>query len=274
MKISIVTVCLNAADTIRDAVESVAAQSHPEIEHIVIDGGSKDGTLELLKSSSGRIACLVSEKDEGLYDAMNKGARLCTGEVLGFLNADDFYAQPQTLEHVSGIFRDATIDVCFGDLQYVDRHNPHLVRRHWEAGAFLPGRFASGWAPPHPTFFVRRSVFNAVGGFDSNYKLAADNDLMMRILECRGHISHYLPEVMVKMRNGGQTNKSLRNIIRGNREILSALNANGISVNVWSYALKKLALKINHRFAGLSKSQPRCEVSEGCSCEEGLREWV
>jgi hypothetical protein len=121
----------------------------------------------------------------------------------------------------------------------------------------VPGRFASGWAPPHPTFFVRRSVFNEVGGFDTTYRLAADNDLMMRILECRGHISYYLPEVMIKMRNGGQTNKSLRNIIHGNREILSALNANGISVNVWSYALKKLALKISHRFAGLRKSQAK-----------------
>lgn len=257
MKISIVTVCLNAAATVRDAVDSVAAQSHLDIEYIVIDGGSTDGTLDLLKSSNGWISRLVSEKDEGLYDAMNKGARLCTGEVLGFLNADDFYAQPQTLEHVAGIFRDPTIDVCFGDLQYVDRHNPQLVRRHWEAGVFVPGRFASGWAPPHPTFFVRRSVFNEVGGFDTTYRLAADNDLMMRILECRGHISYYLPEVMIKMRNGGQTNKSLRNIIRGNREILSALNANGISVNVWSYALKKLALKISHRFAGLRKSQAK-----------------
>lgn len=255
MKISIITVCFNAAATIRDAVESVGAQSYPDIEHIVIDGGSTDGTLEVLKSVNGRISRLVSEKDDGLYDAMNKGAGLCTGEVIGFLNADDFYAQPDILEHVAAIFRDDTVDVCFGDLLYVDRHSPHLVRRHWEAGVFVPGRFASGWAPPHPTFFVRRSIFNEVGGFDTTYRLAADNDLMMRVLECRGHKCHYLPQVMVKMRTGGETNKSLRNIIRGNREILSALNANGIKVNVLSYALKKVALKIRHKLARIVKSQ-------------------
>lgn len=255
MTISIVTVVLNAENTIAEALDSVASQTYPEVEHLLIDGGSTDGTLDIARQRGKHLCAIVSEPDRGLYDAMNKGAKLATGEVLGFLNADDFYAQPETLEHVAGIFRDATIDVCFGDLQYVERRNPQLVRRHWEAGAFVRGRFASGWAPPHPTFFVRRSVFDAVGGFDTNYRLAADNDLMMRILESRSHKSHYLPEVMVKMRTGGETNKSIRNIIRGNREILSALNANGIKVNVWSYALKKVVLKTEQRFAGLLKNQ-------------------
>ena len=257
MTISIVTVVLNAERTIAEALDSVASQTYPEVEHLLIDGGSTDGTLTIARQRGSHLCAIVSEPDQGLYDAMNKGAKLATGEVLGFLNADDFYAQSDILERVAAIFRDDTIDVCFGDLQYVDQYSPHLVRRHWEAGVFVPGRFASGWAPPHPAFFVRRSIFHEVGAFNTTYRLAADNDLMMRILECRGHKCHYLPEVIVKMRTGGETNKSLRNIIRGNGEILSALNANGIKVNVLSYALKKVVLKMHHRFAGLFKSLPK-----------------
>jgi glycosyltransferase involved in cell wall biosynthesis len=256
VKVSIVTVCLNAAATVRDAIDSVASQDYPDIEHIVIDGGSTDGTLELLQSSNGRISRLVSEKDKGLYDAMNKGVGLCTGEVIGFLNADDLYSSGHVISKVAHCFEEPSIGACYGDLEYVARSDTSMVQRRWISGEFHQGLFAEGWAPPHPAFFVRRSVFNSTGGFNTKYRLAADNDLMMRILECRGCKSHYLPEVMVKMRMGGETNKSLRNIIRGNREILSALNSNGLKVNVWSYALKKVALKLSHRFAGLMKTQP------------------
>lgn len=256
MKISIITVALNGEKTIADTLRSVASQTYCNIEHILIDGGSTDKTLSIARVFGAHLACLVSEVDQGLYDAMNKGAKLATGEVLGFLNADDFYAHPKTLERVAAVFQDESVDVCYGDLQYVKRYNPRVVLRHWEAGSFAPGKFGSGWAPPHPTFFVRRSVFNSAGGFNTKYLLAADNDLMMRILECRCHKSHYVPEVMVKMRMGGETNKSLKNIIRGNREILCALNANGVKVNVLGYTLKKVALKINHRLAGLLKSGP------------------
>lgn len=255
MKISIITVCLNAAATVRDAVESVASQTYSDIEHIVIDGGSTDGTLEIIKSTNGRISRLVSEKDEGLYDAMNKGAGLCTGEVIGFLNADDIYARPDTLRSVAAVFSNELIDVCYGDLQYVDRRNVTKIRRHWQAGEFVLGRFASGWAPPHPAFFVRRTVFQALGGFDTRYQLAADNDLMMRILERRMCKNRYLSEVLVKMRVGGVTNKSVKNVIRGNREILSAFKANGIRVNVFSYLFKKAALKIRQRCAGLRQEK-------------------
>ena len=256
MTISIITAVLNAEKTIADALDSVASQTYSEVEHLLIDGGSTDGTLAIARQRGKHLCALVTEPDRGLYDGMNKGAKLATGEVLGFLNADDFYAHPKALERVAAVFQDESVDVCYGDLQYVGRNNPRAVLRHWEAGSFAPGKFASGWAPPHPTFFVRRSVFNSAGGFNTKYLLAADNDLMMRILECRCHKSHYVPEVMVKMRMGGETNKSLKNIIRGNREILYALNANGVKVNVLGYTLKKVALKINHRLAGLLKSGP------------------
>jgi len=253
MRISIVTVVLNAERTIADALHSVASQTYQDVEHLLIDGGSKDGTLAIARQRGSHLCAIVSEPDQGLYDAMNKGARFATGEVLGFLNADDFYAESKTLEKVADIFCSRTVDVCFGDLQYVDRLNVQRVLRHWEPGAFFPGRFASGWAPPHPTFFVRRSVFQEVGGFNRKFQLASDNDLMMRILECHGYKSHYLNEVLVKMRIGGKTNRSLRNILRGNREILSSLHANGIKVNILSYAVRKVLLKIKHRFVGMLK---------------------
>lgn len=253
MRISIVTVVLNGEKTIADALDSVASQTYPDVEHLLIDGGSKDRTLTIVRQHGKHLCAIVSEPDQGLYDAMNKGAKLATGEVLGFLNADDFYADPEILTYVARIFGDITLDVCFGDLHYVDRHNPQQVRRQWETGAFKPGRFALGWAPPHPTFFVRRSVFHAAGGFDTRLKLASDNDLMMRILECRGHKSYYLPKVVVKMRTGGKTNKSFRNIVRGNIEILSSLHANRIKVNVLGYTVQKVWLKIKHRFIGILK---------------------
>ena len=145
MKISIITVCLNAAATVRDAVESVAAQSYPGIEHIVIDGGSTDETLELLKSVNARISRLISEKDEGLYDAMNKGARLCTGEVIGFLNADDVYASEKVISKVAECFRDPSVDACYGDLEYVAKDDIRKTVRHWKSGEFKKGSFARGW---------------------------------------------------------------------------------------------------------------------------------
>ena len=240
MKISIVTVCLNAAATVRDAVESIAAQSHPEIEHIVIDGGSTDGTLELLKSSSDRISRLVSEKDQGLYDAMNKGAGLCTGEVIGFLNADDVYASDRVISKVAQCFKDSSTDACYGDLEYVAKDNIQKIVRRWKSGEFYKGSFAKGWVPAHPSFFVRRKDFRRANGFNTSLKFAADNDLMMRLLESDGIKTVYLPEVLVKMRIGGATNKSFSNIVRGNMEILRALRANKVPHNAMSYALSKV----------------------------------
>ena len=254
--VSIVTVCLNAGSTIRSTMESVREQTYSHIQHIVVDGGSSDGTLEIVREYIDRRVTVRSEKDHGIYDAMNKGAKLSSGEVLGFLNADDFYAWHEALEHVASVFQDKSVDVCFGDVEYVDRHNPKLVLRYWQTGEFKQGRFALGWAPPHPAFFVRRSVFESAGGFNTNYKLASDNDLMMRVLECRAHKSKYLQEVLVKMRMGGETNKSFFNIVRGNREILRALKANGIEANMWMFLLRKAGLKINHYLAGLLRNQP------------------
>lgn len=244
--ISIVTVCLNASDTIRDAMESVAAQGYPHIEHIVIDGGSTDGTLELLRPYESRIARLISEKDHGLYDAMNKGAGICTGEVIGFLNADDFYASPHALGSVMERFSDQTVKACYGDLEYVAKNDTGKTVRYWKSGEFLKGSFARGWVPPHPSFFVRIDDFRAIGGFNTALRLAADNDLMMRLLECSGAKAIYLPEVLVKMRTGGATNARLRNVLSQNFEILNALRANGQPANPVSYAFHKGIARAKH----------------------------
>jgi glycosyltransferase involved in cell wall biosynthesis len=246
VKISIITVCLNAAATVRDAVESVAAQSYPEIEHIVIDGGSTDGTLDVLKSSNGRISRLVSEKDEGLYDAMNKGARFCTGEVIGFLNADDVYASDYVISKIAHCFEEPSIGACYGDLEYVARSDTSKIQRRWTSGEFRQGSFAQGWAPPHPAFFVRREHFASSGGFDLRFRVAADNDLMMRLLEVERIKCVYIPEVFVKMRSGGASNRSLRNILRGNLEIWRALNEKGLNPRFYSFLAGKAAFKAKH----------------------------
>lgn len=246
MKISIVTVCLNAAATIRDAVESVAAQCYPDIEHIVIDGGSTDRTLEVLKSSNGRISRLVSEKDESLYDAMNKGAGLCTGEVIGFLNADDVYASDSVISKVAECFNESSISACYGDLEYVARSDTSRIQRRWTSGEFRSGSFAQGWAPPHPAFFVRREHFASSGGFDLRFRVAADNDLMMRLLEVERIKCAYIPEVFVKMRSGGASNRSLRNILRGNLEIWRALNEKRLNPRFHSFLAGKAAFKAKH----------------------------
>jgi glycosyltransferase involved in cell wall biosynthesis len=246
VKISIITVCLNAAATIRDAVESVAAQSYPEIEHIVIDGGSTDGTMELLKSSNGRISRLVSEKDEGLYYAMNKGAGLCTGEVIGFLNADDVYASNSVLSKVADRLQHRSVRACYGDLEYVDKNNIGRTVRRWQSGGFIKGSFAKGWVPPHPAFFVRCEEFRRVGGFNTSLKFAADNELMMRLLEIENIETVYLREVLVKMRTGGATNRSIGNIVKGNVEIFRSLRASNIQCSLFSYILFKTLARAKH----------------------------
>jgi glycosyltransferase involved in cell wall biosynthesis len=257
MKISVVTVVLNAERTLAASLKSVASQSYSGVEHLLIDGGSTDGTLSIARQYGTHLATCISEPDKGIYDAMNKGAPRSTGDVIAFLNADDFYASPYVIEKVAQIFQDESIEACYGDLQYVDQHNPDLILRYWQAGAFTLGKFASGWAPPHPAFFVRRSVFFEAGGFNLRYKLAADNANMMKILECMKSKSSYIPEVLVKMRTGGATNKNIKNIIRGNLEILNALNENGIKINIISYIFKKIALKMSQRIAGFRAGSVR-----------------
>ena len=244
MKISIITTTFNSNLFIESCLDSVRGQTYDNIEHIIIDGRSTDSTLSILKSRHSQLAALISEIDKGVYDAMNKGINLATGDIIGFLNSDDIYENDHILSNVAKVFKeDPLLDACYADLFYTDRNDTNKIIRYWKSGKFKTGLFSRGWCPPHPTFFARRSVYKKLGNFDLNYRFASDVELMMRFLEKHKIKSHYIAEVWVRMRMGGITNKNLKNIWLQNKEILHSLNKNNLSVNV----LKFFAFKILSR---------------------------
>ena len=210
MKISIITATWNSAATIENAILSVASQGYPDLEHIIVDGNSSDATLPIVFRYENLIDKLVSEPDHGIYDAMNKGIFLSTGEVIGILNSDDFYANPHVLAKVAQVFEDKSINTSYGDLIYVDPVNVTRVTRYWRASAHHPRSFYQGWMPPHPTFFVRRSVYEKYGNFNVSLGTAADYELTLRLLLKHKVSTTYIPEVLVHMRAGGASNASLK----------------------------------------------------------------
>ena len=241
MKISIITVVWNNVKTIKDTIDSVLSQTYKNIEYIVIDGGSTDGTLSLLESRRDQLSALVSEPDEGIYDAMNKGIKLAKGDVIGFLNSDDFYLNDKVISKVASEFeRDIFLDASYGNLIYVDQTNTSKIIRYFKTGEFKQGLFLKGWCPAHPTFFVRRSVYERNGNFDLNYHFASDVELMMRFLEIHKIKSLYIPEVMVKMRMGGVSNRNLKNIWLANKEIINSFHKNGLQVNSITFFIYKI----------------------------------
>jgi glycosyltransferase involved in cell wall biosynthesis len=249
VKITVITVAFNSATTIADTLRSVAHQSHPDVEHLVIDGKSRDDTVPVVEANRHPGLVMWSEPDKGIYDAMNKGLTRATGEVVGFLNADDFYADEEVLAQVAAVFEDPGVEACFGDLVYVTSDNRKIVR-YWKSKPHAQGSFARGWCPAHPTFYVRRSVVERLGLFDLSYRLAADTEFMMRYLE-RGRIrSVYVPRVQVRMRLGGATNKNWGNIVRQNQEIFHALQKNEVRYSTLSFWAHKLASRLWQRLAG------------------------
>jgi glycosyltransferase involved in cell wall biosynthesis len=240
LRITIITVSYNSEKTLNTTLKSVQNQNYRNIEHIIIDGASSDKTLSIVKKFS-YIKKIISEKDKGIYDAMNKGLQIATGDIICFLNSDDFYASNNVLSSVNKIFKDnPTLDACYSDLIYVDSLNTSKIIRYWKSSNFNFGSFAKGWCPPHPTFFVRRSVYEHFGNFDLNYHLASDVELMMRFLEVQKINARYIPELWIKMRLGGTTNKNLKNIIIQNKEILYALKNHNLSVNLISFFFHKI----------------------------------
>lgn len=236
MKISVITAVYNGVETIADAIESVLAQSYPHVELIVIDGASTDGTLAILEQYRDRIAVLVSELDDGIYDALNKGIKHATGDVVGFLHADDLYEGRDVLSDLAKVFADPSIDAVYGDLVYVSKNRPDNIIRYWRSGKYSPERLKAGWMPPHPTFYVRRSVYEEMGGFDTSFHIAADYDCMLRFLGMGKINCHYIPEVLVRMRVGGESNRSIKNIFRKSLEDYQALKRNkigGIGALLW-----------------------------------------
>lgn len=240
MKISIVTAVWNREDTVSNAVKSVQSQSWQNREHIIQDGGSTDGTMEIIEAIADDRTRIVSERDRGIYDAINRGISRATGDIVGLMHSDDFFAHDRVLELVAEAFRDPGVDGVFGDLQYVSASNTARVIRHWRAGAYEPRRLRTGWMPPHPTLYLRRQVFDRWGLYDAELQIAADYEAMLRYLIKGGIRLAYIPEVLVKMRTGGESNRSLGRILRKSREDLQAIRRNGAG-GVGTLILKNLS---------------------------------
>lgn len=239
-KISVITVCFNAAETIADTIESIRCQSHPNIEYIVVDGGSTDETLAIIEENRDVISSLVTGPDNGMYDAANKGIGSASGEIVGMLNADDFYADEHVLTDVASSLTEGN-DAVYGDLHYVDRDNPRTIRRKWISGLYDRKKFLSGWMPPHPTFFLRKSAYDTYGRFRLDFKSAADYELMLRMLYKHSLEPVYVNRVLVKMRVGGRSNVSIANRIRANREDRKAWSINGLKAPWYMRYLKPLS---------------------------------
>ena len=232
MKVSIITVVFNGQDTIKDTVKSVLAQDYPDIEHIIIDGASTDGTMAVIQSFDDRIAQIVSEPDQGIYDAMNKGIKLATGDVVGILNSDDFYASSDVISTVVKQLEVSQTDSVFGDLVFVNPDSLDQVVRYYSSAKFHPKQFAAGWMPAHPTFFVKRWAYEQYGLFKTDYEIASDYELLIRFLAKHQLSYSYISKVMVKMRSGGVSTKNLRSNWVLNREIVRGCAENGIRTNM------------------------------------------
>jgi len=228
LKITVITAVYNRVNTIAQALQSVEAQTYANTEHLVIDGASSDGTLQLLSSNLNSLVRLVSEPDQGIYDALNKGLALADGDIVGMMHSDDFYADNNVLESIAAAFEDPEIDAVYGDLDYVAKDNPGRIIRHWKSGEYSPSQLSRGWMPPHPTLYLRRSVIERWGGFDTQYCIAADYDAILRYFG-QGRIrAAYIPRVLVKMRVGGESNRSLSRILLKTTEDYKALRRNGV----------------------------------------------
>lgn len=240
MKVSVITVVLNCSDTIVTCVESVANQTVP-VEHIVIDGCSTDGTLDHIVKYKYKISRIISEPDLGPYYAMNKGIQLSSGDIVNFLHGDDFYAHNKVIENVLAAFEQHNIESCYGDLLYVDRKNPEKIVRYWKASEVDNRKIKLGWMPPHPTLFVRKYVYEKLGVFNTDFSIAADYELIIRFFLKNKISSHYLPEVLVKMRKGGRSNSSLRNVIAKTIEDYKVLRLHKLKGKFFIIFLKNIS---------------------------------
>jgi glycosyltransferase involved in cell wall biosynthesis len=238
MKISVITAVFNNCHTIGAALDSVLAQTHPDMELVVIDGASTDGTQAVLEGYRDRLGVFVSERDKGIYDALNKGLARATGDVIGFLHADDLLADAAVLTRVAAAIAEGA-DGVYGDLLYVNKLDPSHTIRYWRSRPYKAGLLARGWMPAHPTLYLRRTVYEQHGYFDTSYRIAADYDFMLRILKAGIRVA-YLPHVLVRMRVGGASNRSLRNIVRKTREDWRALQHNRIG-GWWTLVGKNLS---------------------------------
>lgn len=252
MKISVITATYNSSATVRDTLESILLQTHQDWELIIEDGLSKDETLSIVQEygqrCSGRMH-IFSEKDEGLYDAMNRGIARATGDVIGILNSDDFYHDEHVLEDINRAMEGQPVDCIYGDLKFVQANNTNKVVRIWKGSQHESGAFLRGWHPAHPTFYARREYFIKLGAFKTQYAVSADFELMLRFIEVAGLRNRYISRYFVKMRMGGESNGTLRNIIRGNRNILRAMRENGLKPSPF-FIIRRMTPKLLAMISG------------------------
>ena len=248
MKISIITCSYNAVDTIEETIKSVLFQNYADIEYIIIDGLSNDGTIDIIKNYADKIYKFESEKDSGIYNAMNKGIKSAGGDIVGFLNADDVYFSEKVINKVIKVFESEKVDSVYGDLIYVFEDN-NKIKRHWKSGDYNINNFKKGWMPPHPSFFVKSDVYEKYGGFNENYKISADYELMVRLLYKNKISTFYLPEILVKMKTGGISNKISQTFkrLKEDYDIMKKYNLSGFAGEL-GVMFKKRFYKINQYF--------------------------
>ncbi len=246
MKISIITVCYNSAKTIQDCIQSVVNQSYSNLEYILIDGQSTDNTLEIVYSFGSKISQVISEQDKGMYDAINKGIKLATGDIIGILNSDDMYVDELVLSEVVQKMKATNADALYADLNYVDQMDTNKVIRYWKSGEYKKGSFLSGWMPPHPTFFIKKDFYLQYGGYSLDLVSAADYELMLRMIHKNSAKMAYLPRVIVNMRVGGMSNSSLSNRLRANKEDRKAWEMNGLTPRSFTLLFKPLRKLIQY----------------------------
>lgn len=239
MKISIITSVYNNKETIEDAINSVLSQSYKNIEYVLVDGASSDGTLDVIEKYKDKVDIFISESDKGIYDGLNKGVRLATGDVVAFLHSDDLYASDTIIEDIAKEFQSTNADGVYGDLVYTLKEDTTKVLRYWKSKDFDISLLKKGWMPAHPTLFLRKSVYDTYGVFDLSFKIAGDYDFMLRVLSAGIKVS-YLPKVLYKMRVGGESNKSIKNIILKSKEDLRALSRNNVG-GIYSLLIKNFS---------------------------------
>jgi glycosyltransferase involved in cell wall biosynthesis len=241
MKVSIITVTLNAQQTLEACINSVLSQTYSNIEYIIIDGKSKDNTVEIIKKFQDKVSCWVSETDRGMYDAINKGIEKSTGDIVGLLNSDDLFYGNDVIQSIVDTFNSENVDSVYGDLEYVDAEDTQKVLRIWKGKEYNRNRFLFGWMPAHPTFYVKRSIYLKYGGYENHFYSAADYELMCRYLYKLKISSTYIPKLIVKMRMGGQSNRSFKMRLRANRRDYLAMKKNNIPFAFLISILKPLS---------------------------------
>ena len=239
-KISIITVCFNSEKTIEDTIKSVIAQDYPNLEYIIVDGKSTDNTLKIVEKYRQHIAKIISEPDKGLYDAINKGIKYATGDIVGIINSDDILAYNQAISDIAQTFESGKHDAVYADLVYVKQDDVNTVTRKWISGNYKHGKFLWGWMPPHPTFYAKKNLFEKYGYYTLQLKSAADYELMLRFIHKHKISLGYLPKTLVKMRVGGMSNASLKNRIAANKEDQKAWKMNELTPYLFTPYLKPL----------------------------------